>query len=252
METTTKQAQRATTRKPAADLHTLSLTFRLPLKHRQIEAFRGAFADMAGKANDYFHNHNNSETGSAEVLYRYPRIQYRVHNGMATVFGINEGAVALSKLADSNQLEQFRMGGRHIPLQVSEMREVQHFKPKVMPRNQMQRYRIYRWLPLNQANYTLYKAYDKLTDKGPFLENILKGHIVDFAENMGWEIPTNRKIKVVINDIDRVTKVNLFDTDMVAFDLVFSTNALLPDRIGLGRKKAFGFGWIFRFNHEDE
>lgn len=251
IETTVANAPKvATRRSPALPMHMLSLSFDLPLYHNQIEDFRGAFADLAGLKNDLFHNHDNSTEGSKAVIYRYPRVQYRVHNGMATVMGINEGAVALNALLESNKLKHFRLNGRSAPLAIKETREVQNFKALIAPRGTMHKYRIYKWLPLNQANYTLYKAYDDMGDKLTFLESILRGHIVAFAQSMGWQLPQNRKVKVVINDLDRITKVKVLGTEMLAVDLIFSTNALLPDRLGLGRKTAYGYGWIFRFNEE--
>ncbi len=40
-------------------IRTLYLHFDLPLFHRQIPQWRGAFAELAGVENDLFHNHKN-------------------------------------------------------------------------------------------------------------------------------------------------------------------------------------------------
>ena len=56
--------------------------------------------------------------------------------------------------------------------------------------------------------------------------------------------PNPLPLEVTINDIDRVKKVNVLGQNMMAFDLVFSANILLPEGIAIGRKVAFGFGFV--------
>lgn len=251
MEVTTKKIAKTNAGKKDISLHTLSLTFNLPMYHNGIEAFRGAFADLAGKDADLFHNHNNNGRDEAALIYRYPRIQYRVHNGMASIFAVNEGAAALNRMLEGNKLQHFKMGGKIMPLELKESREVQQFKATVSARGIMHQYRIYKWLPLNPANYALYKSKTNMVDKLQLLENILRGQIVAFADSIGWQLPQNRKIKVEINDLDRLSKVKVLGIDMIAVDMLFSTNAMLPDRLGLGRKTAYGFGWIYRCTDEN-
>ncbi len=43
-------------------IKTLTATFNLPLRGREIPAWRGAFIALAGMENDLFHNHDNSST----------------------------------------------------------------------------------------------------------------------------------------------------------------------------------------------
>lgn len=227
------------------NLNTTSLTFDLPLRHDQINEWRGALADFVGKENDLFHNHDLEQNGgSTHYKHRYPLIQYRVYGERAAVFGINEGAKALDELRRNGKLQQFKIGGRNRPLEVVSRQREGGWHLQFTPKDKLQRYRIYRYLPFSPENYQRYKALFSVQEKMDFLQNLLVNHIVTFANEVGWKIPKDQKLELTINDLDRVKKVKVHDTLLMAFDLVFSVNATLPEGLGLGRKTAFGFGWI--------
>jgi hypothetical protein len=229
---------------PQVEVRTLSLTFDLPLHPDDLEAFRGAVASLAGIGNNLFHNHNNAIDAQTPYLFRYPRIQYQMHNGCASLFGINEGADALDGLTRRNAWRNFAVNGRPMPLRVAELRENNNFRLGLLP--QPQRYRIYNYLPFTADNYTQYKQLPYLTEKVAMLERLLANHIVGFGRQVGWQWGDDQRLQVTLNDMDRVKKHNILGTDLMAFDLVFAANATLPDRLGLGRKPAFGCGWIYR------
>lgn len=229
-------------------LHTLSIIFNLRLRQDELESFRGAMIALAGRGNELFHNHNNQdeETANNKFHYRYPLIHYRIQNHCASLFGINEGAKGIDKLLRSKAFKEFKMNGRPLLLNIIERQENSSFALSLTSKKQLHSYRIYNYLPLNPDNYHQYKELPNFIRKVEFIEKLLANHIVAFAQAVNWKFPQTRRLEVSIQDIDRIKKTEVLGVQMMAFDLVFSANALLPDRLGIGRKTAFGFGWLYR------
>jgi hypothetical protein len=243
----------------ALPLSTLQLQFSLPLHHADIPSFRGAFAALAGRENHVFHNHDNSRQG--ELLHRYPLVQYRVHDGNAAIFAINEGVAALEKMEKEGVFRQFAMNGHPMPLEVVSRNKERGSGPQILPLAEQHRYRIYHYIPFTPENYTTYKSHFALTTKVEMLEGLLRNHIIAMlrgvvvesgelkvkSESEATNSPGstfNAPLEITVNDIDRVKKVNVLGQNMMAFDLVFSANANLPEGIAIGRTVAFGFGVV--------
>jgi hypothetical protein len=203
---------------------------------------------VAGRENELFHNHNNhdQEAGDNKFHYRYPLINYRIQNQAASLFGINEGAEAIDKLLRTKAFKEFRINGSPQPLHIFERQENSAFILSVLPKKQVYTYRIYNYLPLTPDNYRLYKTLPDFIQKVQFIEKLLANHLIAFANAVNWKIPANRRLEVSIQDMDRIKKTEVLDIPMMAFDMVFSCNALLPDRLAIGRKAAFGYGWLYR------
>jgi hypothetical protein len=225
-------------------ISTLAASFDLPLRHAELPAFRGAMASFVGLQQDLFHNHDNDPASTAEFRNRYPLIQFRVHRGQASIFGINAGAEALESLIFQPSLQKFELKGRRCPLTLSQHYRDRSFRPEVKAAEQPFRYRIYHYLPFAPRSYHEYQSTFDVRDKMDHLARLLRNHIVAFAWGVGWELPSDRRVAVTINQLDRVSKVSAKGQPMMAFDLEFSTNARLPEGVGLGRKTAFGFGVI--------
>lgn len=224
-------------------LTSCSLTFDLPLRHENIQAWRGAMADLAGKENDFFHNHDSALDEGNTFKHRYPLIQYRVHGQHAALFGINQGADALAAMSKKGLFQHFKINGHARPITVIRESRERSFPLIFSKDHTLNPYRIYRYLPFTSENYHAYKNLSSLSEKIPFLERLMRNHIVSFVHGVGWSLDNDEKVNVVINDIDRVKKTNVLGVNMVAFDMVFSVNIKLPEGLGIGRKPAFGFGW---------
>ncbi len=223
-------------------LHTLTATFDLKLKHSDLSKFRGAVAQLAGYDQDLFHNHDNGSGPTDKSRQRYPLIQYRVHHGHAGIFGINEGAEALEQLIEDGHFARFSMNGCARPLELSGYIRDPAFEPCILASENSHTYRIYKYLPFSGKAYREYKSQFDVRDKLTVLQRLLRNHLVAFAWGVGWELSPEKRIEITINDLDRVSKVSAKNREVVAFDLVFSANAKLPEGVGIGRKSAFGFG----------
>lgn len=222
-------------------IHTLSLTFDMPLRHHELPRFRGAMAQIAGWEQDLFHNHDNSAAPGA-YMHRYPLVQYRVHQGQAGVFGINGGARALEELLESRRTEGFFLNGQPRPLECARIQRNPRFEPEVVAADLPFSYRIYRYLPFGDRRIQDYHRAADMHAKIDLLARLLRNHIVAFAHGVGWDLPEERKVEVGIADFGAARKLQVKEQPVMAFDLEFRSNARLPEGLGLGRKTAFGFG----------
>jgi hypothetical protein len=220
-------------RKAGAPLHLLSVTFHHRLEARDIRHFSAAFA-----ANSGWKEHDKG----------YPLIQFQVHDSRASVTGINEGARRLRLALEPSALKKFTLQGKHFPLSIKERQEEHGFRIRVLPQKQMVPYRIYRCLPLDSTNYAKYKKLISFRERLTLLEHLLEVSILNVLNATGQPRPASPQVKAVINQVDHIVDVPAFGKPHVAFDMTFSTNVELPDRIGLGQKCSIGFGWIFRKN----
>jgi len=90
------------------------------------------------------------------------------------------------------------------------------------------------WLPIKQENYL-----DYINSKID-LNKVLQNNILEVFKGMG--ITADKTI--IAKGEYKEKSVNLNNINHFGFTGRFETNVLLPDYIGLGKSKAFGFGTI--------
>ena len=218
---------------PTPSIRTLSISFDLPVFARQLSQWRGAFIEMAGWQDDLFHNHK----AEREYVYRYPLIQYRLMRGKAGLFAINEGVDALQKVLAETDWE-INWQGKKCTLNVEHLQMDEHFLRMITkPRT----YRLYKWVPMYAENYKKWKKAKNLIERITLLQNILTKQVEGFCEAMNY-VPES-PIKIDIQHIQLMEDIRIFNTQMIAFNIDYSANILLPKNIGLGRGISKGFGW---------
>lgn len=216
-------------------IKTLLASFNLPLQHRDITRWRGAFSKMAGWEHDLLHNH----TTDGGIMYRYPLIQYRVHKGKAAIFALNNGINTLQTIIAQ---AGWQLNWKKKPYQLLlESFDVKEHNLKMLDR--MRTYHIETYICLNKANYDAWHQQPGLVARASMLEKVLVGHILGFSRMMELDIP-NRSLQVTLLDIYRQQTISLHKNTFLTFDLRFSANIQLPSQIGLGGKTAFGCGRI--------
>jgi len=231
-------------------MNTLSLTFDLRIRPQQIYDFRRAIIALAGTGNDLFHNREVLPDGSeGHPLQRYPKIQYRIQDGYASLWAMNEGVDALKALMKPKEgFDQFEMFGIHTPLRIIQKTEDRNFSCEV---NEFQIYRLRHFLPFNTEKYQEYQASELFKDKITLLEQGILNELVLFSYAAGWTLPEKPRLKVQLKDILHLSTGRYKTADdhgrMVfkyskAFDLLLQINAWLPEDISLGRHKAYGYG----------
>lgn len=221
-------------------IRTLMLSFNFPLYNGQITQWRGAFIQMAGWKDELFHNHDNSKQSPSnnKYHYRYPLVQYRTFKGKAAIFAINEGVVALQKVLHEKQWE-IVWGGKNKSLQVEDLRMNTHY---LRMTKDNKKYKLYNWLALNEQGYEEWQNCNGAFERISLLQRKLQNHLIGCFKGLGWNWP--ERIEVTIEFPNRRFPVNYHGIKLMAFDIEFTTNVLLPNRIAIGKGVSHGFGWI--------
>jgi hypothetical protein len=227
-------------------ISTLTLEFSIPCLPQEVKQFRGVIAQLGGWNNDLFHQHDNSVEES-KLIHRYPLIQYRSYKDKPYIYAINQGRDALVALWKSGAIEKYYKA-KGIDLQIEAFdKPAQYLRLVPLQEQNMYRYRIMQYVPFNNANYNVYKNLPTYLNKVAFLERMLAQHLLGLAAAMEWKWDKNEhQLLVTIDDIDRFEKITEHRNNFIAIDLVFYTNALLPDRIAIGNDMAFGKGWLHK------
>lgn len=216
-------------------VETLLLTFHLPLHHKNIGSWRGAFLEMAGRDIELLHNHNNREP-SGRLNYDYPLVQYRANQGRAAVFAVNKGIDAIQQILLTKKWE-LNWEGKSTRLALIYEPEQQH---QVLSFDAPQRYHLQNYLPLNADNYKLWQVCSSLSEKIQLLERIIRGHLLSCLWGLGWK--GSEEIRINLQDVGQPQILSFKAQPMLSFDLIFDSNANLPSGLGLGKAVSTGFG----------
>ncbi len=215
------------------EVQTLSVLFNHPIQNWEINQWRGAFIEMGGWEDSLFHNHKTKDT----YHYRYPLIHYRAVRNRAALFAIGDGIPAFQSVLANNDLS-LNWNGQSRTLQIVDVKSTQsEIKMLTTPET----YRLRNWLALNQDNYRRWQNTTSLLERVALLERVLVGQILGFCTAMGYQLP--ERLEVCLEDIENMRKVRLYGNPMIAFDVNYSANILLPKGIALGRGASLGFGY---------
>lgn len=226
----------------------LTVQFNLTLRPHELDYFRQAIIEIAGREHTLFHNHLSQTT----YRYGYPLIQYRWVQGKPAIVCLREGCEEL--------LHFFQHCGRTLRIK-SEYREFSIHKVTfrrwqffIAPYLQFH-YRLASWLALNETNYQTFKQLKRqLHATSPthyphellaFLERILIGNILSMAKGIGWTIsePIQVRITRIIREKTVWFKKKI---PLIAFDILWKSNVRLPSYIGLGKGVSRGYGSLSR------
>lgn len=225
-------------------LKSLLVTFpNVILRSGEIGRFRGFLNQQLGWQNALFHNHTEEPNG---VIYRYPRIQYRVSRGKATLFGIQEGFDALN-LFLTEQLDNLPEAFWQI--------ERKEQRTRLELTELTQTYVLHNWLGLNTIRnrdgsvLDLEGLYDELAnpaERRAMLERILTAQLLKFCAEMGCRLPTGQ-LRVIVSDFEetglRSLRSQTGQTQLRSFRLLYTSNLALPDYIAFGKGVSKGYGW---------
>lgn len=219
-------------------IRTLVLKFDNDLSFSEIPKFRGAVIASLEQKNILYHNHD--ENG---VIYKYPRIQYKQLQQKAAIICIKEGVEAIHELFTSGNFT-YHIGNREEEMHIL---SVNTYENDLDFCGNMKGYRLRNWLPLNSENYKEYQTKERLADKVTFLEEKLIGNILSFFTSIGFR--ADKQIELNITDILNQKLVKYKHVKLMAFDVEFKVNLVLPSYIGLGKSASIGFGTLTRINN---
>ncbi len=201
----------------------------LELKQSQAVKLRGFFANLY-EDNKLVHNHNGRN-----VIYQYPKVQYKVIDSIPTICGVEEGVNIIRTIGyevdsikiDNETLEVFQK-------RIEFSRELFG-----MAKDYVDYKFITPWMALNQKNAIKYEKFNDI-EKGELLKQVLIGNILSLAKGLNYTV--EEKIYVWI-DLEEIS-VNFKNIKMKAFKGKFRTNFVIPNYLGIGKSVARGFGTV--------
>jgi hypothetical protein len=209
-----------------------TLTFpEINLPTREAHRLRGYFGNFFKEHSPLLHNHY----ADGKSIYQYPLVQYKVIEGTPTLSGFGEGAQLLMDLF--LQINELKIGERIFPLTHKQIkcREVE-----AGIGDDLYEYKFETvWMALTQKNHTRYLDTPD-EEKRAFLEKLLCNHIL--AAFKGTDIWVKKRILVKAKLKEVPTKFK--DQSMLAFHGTFTTNAQLPDLMGIGKSVSRGYGSV--------
>jgi hypothetical protein len=211
----------------------LQVVFDQRLHPRNITQFRGAVNAHAGDRDVLFHNHR--EDG---FRYDYPLIQYKVSGGKASIVCVDRGTEAIHHLFDGTPVE-LTIGGKTMRYEVEDLRAR---KINLRIGREKKVYDIINWLPFSQDNYQHFRSLRDPAEVSRFLEELLKGNILSFANGVGWDMDG----EIAVDFFQNASHGSLpfKGVQMHTVTGAFQTNVELPPGIGLGKGSSIGFGTI--------
>ena len=203
----------------------------IKLATRDAHKLRGYFGNLFKEHSPLLHNHLES----GENNYHYPLVQYKVVKNTPMLVGINKGGELLTTLF--LKIKELNISGHIYPVY---HKNIENKVYEINVIDDLTQYNFETlWMGLNQKNYEIYSLSSE-EDKNKLLKKILIGNILSFYK--GIDFFTDKKIMLTLNYKEKKTKFK--DKTMIAFAGNFTTNAFLPDYIGLGKAVSRGFGVI--------
>ena len=189
---------------------------------------------IASKFKEYPILHHHIE--EAGYLYTYPRVQYKLIEGTAIVFGIEEGTEVLKKISDD--ITELELGKSEYKVESIQMTQMNaEFGP--CRENHHYKFVTY-WLALNPANYERYKAIRGWKEKKEFLNGILVGNILSMCKSLDYVVTSKLYVHSRLDD----KQVEFKGVPVIGFTGEFRVNFRIPDFFGLGKGVSQGFGVV--------
>ncbi len=212
---------------------TLTVRFANRIRQEELPFLRGAVIHALGNDTVLGHNH----IGDA-LRYAYPLIQYKRIDGCAALVGIGGGVEHVERFMALNH-KTMRIGRRSEPFLIASASKEQTLLGLTPD---MHCYAIENYLPFNQINYEQYRQLDSMVERCALIERCLVGNILSFAKGMG--VFFDGQVRVALQSMDNGRLYPFKSIKMMGFDIVFKTNAMLPQFVGLGKKVSFGYGTV--------
>ena len=175
--------------------------------------------------------------GEDKFLYHYPRIQYKVVDGVPMIIGFKEGIDILKKIyCDIGELKIGHINTTNLQSEISIDVAEQSFGES---KNLVEYYFVTPWMALNQKNHKLFvtSAREK-NDK--LLNSILIGNVLSLSKSVGYRVKSQIYTKLSLVQ----EKATLKNNEMLTFRGRFTINFNIPDYLGIGKSVSRGFGTI--------
>ena len=189
---------------------------------------------------ELLHQHEKNGTG---LHYVYPKVQYKMLDGIPLITGLDEGASTVKIVAE--QIDCLSLAGTIYKIIGKRIIE----KAIILSvTNEPASYSFLTpWLALNEKNYETYQMLGGWAKKKDLLEKILIGNLISMSKSLGYTVPA--PIEANIHHLKEV-KTSLKSTPMLGFLGTFSVNFEIPDYWGIGKSVSRGFGTVVKVNSD--
>jgi len=212
----------------------LRLRLERPLRAGEAPALRGFFGRQF-EDQVLMHNHGPND----ELVYQYPKIQFKVFDTVAYAIGINEGAELLSQLW--LDIDQTKIGDQELSVLDSQF---DWSSENIVVSSNMIEYRFANpWLALNQKNFQEYTDSPSQAARIEKLNRTLVGNTLSLCKSLG--IFLTERLQADCSKLNSF-KTTLKGQSMIGFVGNFRINIELPELIGLGKSVSRGFGTLIR------
>lgn len=230
-------------------IHTVTIQFpEIALQTRVAHKLRGYLGALFKERSPLLHNH--MEDG--RLRYKYPLVQYKVihslnnssaankpDNNIPTLVGMEEGANLLTDLF--LKIKEINIEGTVYPV-LSKNITSKNFEIGIA--EDLYNYRFQTlWMGLNQENFQKYRQSNP-DERQDLVKKILVSNILAFYKAFDLMLDKNERILAKPELKEKQTRFK--DRKMIAFEGHFTTNAMLPEIIGIGKAVSRGFGTIVK------
>ncbi len=217
----------------------LSLNIESDINESDAEKIRGYLGSVFW---DNPHVHHHKENGS--LIYRYPRVQYKVIDGSCVLIGFNEGLDIVKKIFDD--LKYINLDGRWHCILSKSLESYKSFFGLSL--DQQSYYFLTPWLALNHKNYEKYMKSGSWLKRKKLLESIIIGNLISMSKNLGYTV--SAQVKADINSAKEI-RTYFKGTPVLGFLGTFSVNFEIPDYWGIGKSVSRGYGTIKRLYEKE-
>lgn len=156
------------------------------------------------------------------LVYAYPRVQYRIIDGVVSLFGIAEGAEVVTQVSGCSKV-----------CRDAEFGWTDHFV----------KYRFMTpWIAFNEENKRKYIGISTWKERKNMLNRIITGNCLSMAKSLGYFVEK----RIFVHSFLEQEKVSFKQIGMTGFSGVFQVNMMFPDFAALGKAVSHGNGVVLR------
>ncbi len=200
----------------------------------QLHKVRGYFSRQFAQF-DLLHNH---EANSDKVIYRYPAVQFKIHDCLAIHAYKGEGIEVLKELF--LEAENIVIEGQVLTVNSKEI-EVREVEFGEDGETYVYEF-VTPWIALNQQNFRDFLSLETDIERKEKLHAILINNIISFCKFAGYTVGNRLAVKSNFKPVS----TNLKGKTHLAFMGEFMVNFCLPDLLGLGKSTSRGYGNVLR------
>lgn len=177
--------------------------------------------------------------------YSYPKVQYKVLSGTASLLGIEEGAKVIKEISDDIKSIVLWNGTYDITQRILYEQDVE-----LKSTNYPLHYKfVSPWIALNPDNYSKFIGLNHKKDKNEMLNKIMIGNILSMCKGFGINVDKELCADTYL-DMDDTETVIYKATPMIGFIGRFYINFEIPQFFGIGKGVSQGFGTVMTANRE--